>query len=338
MFVPVETVANNSNGISIVSIVHRQVQGHNAVTTCRIGECMRQVITGLRNASVFVPVEAVAGDNDGVTVGGVVHRQVQRHNAVAVCRIGKRVRQVITGLCNASMFVPVETVAGDNDGVTIGGVVYCQVQRHDAVTARRIGERMCQVLARLCNANMFVPIEAVASDGDSITIVSVIYCQVQRHDTVAACRIGERMRQVLTGLCKASVFVPIETVAGNSDGITIGSIVHRQMHGYHRITTIGIHERLCIVTRLSIGTTVPNIKVTCINCEIDCLIYTSRSGHAIERRLIASHINCVKFDTSCTIQIIRIRHHNIIPPIDTYRTILQMPIHMDRCISITCYI
>ena len=95
-------------------------------------------------------------------------------------------RQVLAGLRNASVFVPVETVASDNDGVAIGGVVHRQMQCHDAVTARRIGERMCQVLAGLCNASIFVPVEAVASDGDGITIVGVIHCQVQRHNTVAA--------------------------------------------------------------------------------------------------------------------------------------------------------
>ena len=83
MFVPVEAVASDGNGVTIVGVVHCQVQCYNAVAACCIGERVRQVITGLRDASMFVPVEAIASDSNGVTIVGIVHRQVQCHDAVA---------------------------------------------------------------------------------------------------------------------------------------------------------------------------------------------------------------------------------------------------------------
>ena len=44
---------------------------------------MRQVVAGLREASMLIPIEAVASSGVGITVGGIVYRQVQRHDAVA---------------------------------------------------------------------------------------------------------------------------------------------------------------------------------------------------------------------------------------------------------------
>ena len=68
---------------------------------------------------------------------------------------------------------------------------------------------MRQVVAGLCEASVFVPVETVTSNGNGVSIVGVIHCQMQSHDTVTACRIGEGMRQVIAGLREARVFVPV---------------------------------------------------------------------------------------------------------------------------------
>ena len=173
------------------------------------------------------------------------------------------------------MFIPVEAVANNGGGVTVCGVVHRQVQRHNAVAASRIGERVRQVIAGLRNASMFVPVEAVAGKGDGVAIVGIVHRQVQRHDAVAAGRIGECVRQVIARQCKSRVFIPVKAVAGDGDGVAIVGVIHCQVQGHHRITTTGIHERLRIVAGLCIDTTIPNIVITGVNCEINCLIDTS---------------------------------------------------------------
>ena len=193
-----QSILTHSLGVRhIVTRMYCQVQRHNTVAACRIGKRMRQVIAGLCNTSVFVPIEAVACNSDGITIVGVIHRQVQGHDTVATCRIGERVFQILAGLRNASMFVPVKAVTSNSNGVSIVSVIHRQVQGHDAVAACRIGERVFQIFAGLRNASMFVPVEAVAGDGNGVTIVGVVHYQVQCYDAVAACRIGERVGQVI---------------------------------------------------------------------------------------------------------------------------------------------
>ena len=83
--VPVERVAGHRSRVTIQCVVHRQVQGHDAVAVLGAGQRPAEIAAlGVR---AVVPVERVAGNGRSVAVQRVVHRQVQG--------IGTRTAQVI---------------------------------------------------------------------------------------------------------------------------------------------------------------------------------------------------------------------------------------------------
>ena len=93
---PAEAVARGDRFLTVGRVVHRQVQGHEAVAVRRVGRHER-VVAALR-VRAAVPAEAVARGDGLLTVGGVVDRQVQGHDGVAARSVGKPV-YIITGLC-----------------------------------------------------------------------------------------------------------------------------------------------------------------------------------------------------------------------------------------------
>ena len=70
---------------------------------------------------------------------------MQRHHAVATCRIGKGLR-VVTAF-GVGLAVPFVAVAGSGLHSFGNRLVHRQVQRHYAVAARRVGERLSVVAA-----------------------------------------------------------------------------------------------------------------------------------------------------------------------------------------------
>ena len=133
-----------------------------------------------------IPSKAVTSRRSCITRVTVPHCQVQGHHTITAAGIRERMRQGFRAGGDACMLVPVKTIACKRRGIARTAVIHSQVQRHHAVTAARVRERMRRRHGRRLRIGRAVPCETVASNRCRVACIAVIHSQVQRHHTVTA--------------------------------------------------------------------------------------------------------------------------------------------------------
>ena len=192
VLVPVEALASHGSGVAGGGVVDGEVQRHGAVAAGNVGEDVRRGDGRSLGVGHTVPLEAFASHGGGVTGGGVVDGEVQRHGAVAAGDGGEHMRQGLGGGGDAGVLVPVEALAGRSDGVAGGAVVHGEDQRDDAVTAVGGGEGL--TVGATLGVDAVVPLVAVAGDGVEGGGDRLLDGEAQRHGAVAAVDIAEGLR------------------------------------------------------------------------------------------------------------------------------------------------
>ena len=94
---------------------------------------------------------------------------------------------------------------------------------------------------RRCNARslgvgVFVPGEAVASEGGGVTGVAVTDGQMQCHDRVATRSVGEGMRRGDSRSLIERLTIPGEAVASEDGGVPGVAVTDGQMECHHGVT------------------------------------------------------------------------------------------------------
>ena len=89
-----------------------------------------------------------------------------------------------------------------------------------------------------CRVFGAIPSETVANGSDGVASVTVIYCQFQSDNAVAACSVGESMHRSGRGGKVCSI--PSEVVTGGSDSVTYRVLVYCQCQGNNAIAFCGI--------------------------------------------------------------------------------------------------
>ena len=244
MFVPIETVAGKRRRVTRVAVAHGQMQGHHAVATGCIGECVRQVVAAGGDIRMLVPVETVARERRRVTRVAVAHRQMQCHHRVATRCVRERVRQAVCAGGDIRMLVPVETVTSKCRRVARVAMTHRQVQGHHTVATGRIGERMGQAVRAGGDIGMLIPVKTVTSKCRSVARVAMTHRQVQGHHRVATARIRERVRQAVCAGGDVRILIPVETVARERRRVACVAVAHRQVQRHHAVATGCVRERV----------------------------------------------------------------------------------------------
>ena len=192
-----------------------------------------------------MPVEAAASHSSGVTFGGHIDGEVQRHGTVTTSRIRQNIG-VVTAFGEVRVSVPIEAAASHSSGVAFGRHIDGQVQRHDAVTANRVRQDI-GVVAAFGEASVAVPVEAAASHGGGVTFGGHIDGEVQRHGTVTTSRIRQNIG-VVTAFGEVRVSVPIKAAASHSSGVTFGGHIDGEVQRHSTVATRCVHQYVGIVT------------------------------------------------------------------------------------------
>ena len=184
-----------------------------------------------------MPCEAFASHSGGVTGGGIVDGQVQRHHTVAASQVLHREGGSLGRSGGVGRAVPCEAFASHSGGVTGGADVDGQVQRHHTVATEHTFEGVGRGYGRSGGVVRAVPSEVVASRGGGIRSIGVDNRQVQRHHTVATSLVlhregGSHSRS--GGVVRA---VPGEGLASHSGGVTGGADVDGQVQRHHTVAT-----------------------------------------------------------------------------------------------------
>ena len=82
---------------------------------------------------------------------------------------------------------------------------------------------------------IFVPVETVAGNRCRVACIAVIHSQVQRHHTVAAARVRERMHRSNGRGFRIGCAVPSKAVTSNRCRIARVAVSHRQMQRHNTI-------------------------------------------------------------------------------------------------------
>ena len=89
---------------------------------------------------------------------------------------------------------------------------------------------------------MLVPVEGVAGESGGVAGVAVTDREVQRHHGVAAAGVREGVRQRFGGLGDTGVLVPVEGVAGESDGVAGVAVTDGQVQGHYGVAAGSVRE------------------------------------------------------------------------------------------------
>ena len=208
---------------------------------------MRERLGRLGDASMLIPVEAVAGKGGGVASVAVSDGEMQGHDGVAAADIREGVGECLGGLGNASMLIPVESVAGKGGGVSSIAVTDGEVQGHHGVAAAGIREGMGERLGGLGNARVLIPVEGVAGESGGVAGIAVANGEVQGHHGVATQHVGEGVGERLGGFRDVRVLVPIEAVACEGGGVADTGGQNGQMQRYGAVASVYICEMLNII-------------------------------------------------------------------------------------------
>ena len=235
--VPPEGVAGTLVGDIVCAVVHRQVEGDDAVAADGVGGCT----SGTSRISVTspVPFEAVAGGGDGVARGGMVDGEVEGHHAVAAedrtgCTSGTSATSV-TGIA------PLEVVAGHGDGVAGGGVVDGETEgvvdgqpvypSHAGIDARsRVGAVTPGVALARCNGGV-VGDEVVGQVVDGEIVEEYL-------SVTGSCRVeGNIGTRSLVGAQVDAIFCPCGMIIHHSGATTDIDGVDR-----HKRRSVALHH------------------------------------------------------------------------------------------------
>ena len=247
MLIPVEGVAGKGGGVSSIAVTDGEVQGHHGVAAADICESMCERLGRLGDASMLIPVVAVAGKGGGVAGVAVADGEVQGHHGVAAADIREGMRERLGGLGDIRVLVPVEAVAGESGGVAGVAVSDGEVQRHHGVAAAGIREGMGERLGGLCDIRVLVPVEGVAGEGGGVAGIAVTDGEMQGHHGVATQHVGEGVGERLGGFRDVRVLVPIEAVACEGGGVAGTRGQNGQMQRYGAVASVYICEMLNII-------------------------------------------------------------------------------------------
>ena len=143
--VPRELITCEGSGVSSIGMTNGQMQGHHGIATGSVDEGMRRLDHRRFVVSTVIPSELIAGKSGGVTGIAMSNGQMQRHHRVATRNVCKRVSRRNYWRFVVCFVVPREFVAGESSGVARVGIIHCQIQHNDAVTAgHHRGQGVCQ--------------------------------------------------------------------------------------------------------------------------------------------------------------------------------------------------
>ena len=183
---PSETDTSKRSSITCVAVPHCQMQRNHAVAAGGVRERVRRCNSRCRCISLAIPCKAITCGRCRVARVTVPHGQVQGHHAVTAAGIRERMRQGFRAGGDACMLVPVKTIACKRRGIARTAVIHSQVQRHHAVTAARVRERVRRSNGWSLRIGCAVPCETVAGNRCRVACIAVIHSQVQSHHTVTA--------------------------------------------------------------------------------------------------------------------------------------------------------
>ena len=164
---------------------------------------------------------------------------MQRHHAVATCRVGQRVGRRV-GAFGVGIAIDPRVGVAFGHLVDAGvAVIDGQVQRHHAVATCHVGQRVGRRVGAFGVGVAVNPCVGVAFGHLVNTCIAVIDGQVQRHHTVAACRVGQCMSRCVSAFGVGVAVDPCVAVAFGHLIDAVGSCIHRQSHGHHRVAAVG---------------------------------------------------------------------------------------------------
>ena len=212
----------------------------------------------LRTAvGVIVRVGVVAAGGVGLTVtgrpgvglhsgdgGGGIHRmvdgEVQRHGAVAACGVGQREGRLVGAFSVGLTVDPREGLASLLLVNALGDMVDGQVQRVDLRTA--VGILVAVGVVAADGVGLAVagrPSVGLASRGRQGGVYRIVDGQMQRHHTVAACRIGQRVGRRVGALSVGHTVNPFVAFTSRLLVDAGVGIVHCEDHGHYRVAAVG---------------------------------------------------------------------------------------------------
>ena len=167
----------------------------------------------------------------------IIYRQVQRHKAVAARRIGQVPDRRGSACRVGNTVYPRVAVAGVNRGDARGAVADGQVQGHEAVAARGVGQVPSRRGGACRVGDTVYPRVAVASVDRGDARGAVADCQVQRYEAVAARGVGQVPGR-RGGACRVGHTVdPCVAVAGVNHGDARGAVAYRQVQRHKAVAS-----------------------------------------------------------------------------------------------------
>ena len=229
MLVPVEAVAGEGSGVASITVPDGQMQGHHGVAAEHVSEGVGERLSGFGDVRILVPVEAIAGEGDGVARAGRQNRQMQRHRAVTAVDVGEMLDIVARFIVGRG--VPGVAHAG---GIVVGRRIFgvdVQVEGYDAVAA--VDGRQCVHVRARNTDGLAVEVIAAAEADVSVDGAGEVRPHGQRHRcrAVAAIDVGVVVDEGISARLGEQRVEAVGLVADSgTDAITEGDCAGR-VHG-----------------------------------------------------------------------------------------------------------
>ena len=157
--------------------VNRQVESDDRVAAVGTRKCSR-VVAG-SGEDFPIPLITFACRYRKICGVCMRDRKVKRHHTVTAHCVGQR--EIVVARLRVCGAIPVETIADNDSSISVRSFVNSQMKGYHRITTCCICEGVCQVLARLCDACVFIPIKAVAGNGSGVSIRSIVDSQMKSY-------------------------------------------------------------------------------------------------------------------------------------------------------------
>ena len=229
------------------AVAYGQVQRSCAVASCCCGAAHAIVATNGICHIVSIPRIAVARRSVDIYRYGVVHRQLQRHQAVAPRCVPARIVFSHARAVGLAIGCPcVLTTRLNLHRVGNGGMVYGEVKSYSAIAPNRISDNRIRqsTLGKCLISVAYEPFKNIASDNVSIVWrATMIYRQIESGGTIATVNTRHSTASIDTTTTVGCIIViPNITVA------------RRNIHRNTNITANSDVERGCSVASKRIAT------------------------------------------------------------------------------------
>ena len=257
---PLQTVTNHLGVRAVGLLADSQLQRVVALTACLIVRILVRVNATFR-VRLAVPRVGITSVLHGHQRDAAVHRQIQRHDAVAVSSIGQRKGRGAGAAIIGHAVDPLQTVTNHLGVRAVGLLADGQLQRVIALTSRLIVLILIHINPTF-RVGLAIPHIVVAGVFHGHHRHTVVDRQFQRHQAVTT--VHRRIMECRSNHGRFGVFhtMPRETIACHDRRVALVTVVDRQMHPQHTVAIIVVRQRLRIDARFLVRLALPRVAVT----------------------------------------------------------------------------